>query len=151
MCTVENWSSGARFVSTGLLLVWILLGTYLLFVHNPLVGGGYLVIWVLQYVSCRYLACTRCYYYGKRCYMFGGDCAKLLFDKREPGKRMPDDAIIGIWWAVVTLFPVPFFVVWKSWWYLGVYLVVSLGWHAVHHFIACRCCRNTHCPLNAAG
>ena len=39
------------------------------------------------------------------------DCAKLLFKQREPGKRMPDDAIIGAWWAVVTLFPVPFFIV----------------------------------------
>ena len=83
--------------------------------------------------------------------MFGGDCARLLFHKREPGKRMPDDALIGTWWALVTLFPVPFFVVWGSWLFLAIYLVVSLGWHGIHHVIACKCCNNTHCPLNASG
>lgn len=151
MCTVENWSAGSRVVSTGWLLAWILLGSALLFAHHPMVGAGYLVIWVAQYVHCRYLACTRCTYYGKRCHMFGGDCAKLLFAQREQGKRMPDDAIVGAWWAVVTLFPVPFFIAWKSWWFLGLYLLVSLGWHGIHHFIACKRCKNSHCPLNAAG
>jgi hypothetical protein len=151
MCTVENWSTRSRVVCTGWLLAWILVGAYLLFAHQPWVGAAYIGIWVLQYVHCRYLACTRCHYYGKRCYMLGGDCAKLLFAQRKPGKRMPDDALIGTWWAVVTLFPVPFFVVWKSWVYLGIYLAVSLGWHGIHHLLACKVCMNEHCPLNAAG
>ncbi len=150
MCAVDNWPTGSRAISTGWLLVWILSGSALLGAHSPLVGAGYLLIWVLQYVHCRYLACTRCYYYGKRCHMFGGDCAKLLFAQREQGKRMPDDAIVGAWWAVVTLFPVPFLIIWKSWWFLGAYLVVSLGWHGIHHGIACKRCKNSHCPLNAA-
>lgn len=150
MNTVENWSGGARLLSTGWLVAWVLLGSYLLFAHHPLVGAAYLAICVVQYVHCRYLACTRCYYYGRRCYMLGGDCAKLLFKQREPGKRMPDDAIIGAWWAVVTLFPVPFFIAWRSWIFLAIFLAVALGWHAMHHVVACRRCKNTACPLNAA-
>ncbi len=149
MCTVENWSGGARLLATGWLLAWVAVGTYLLFAHSPLVGFAYLVVWAAQYVHCRYLACTRCYYYGKRCYMLGGDCAKLLFKQREPGRRMPDDAIIGIWWAVVTLFPVPFLILFKSWIFLAVFGVVALGWHGMHHLVACRRCRNSACPLNA--
>lgn len=147
---VEGWSGGARLLSTGWLVVWILLGSYLLFAQHPLVGAAYLALWAVQYVHCRYLACTRCYYYGKRCHMFGGDCAKLLFRQREPGKRMPDDAIVGAWWAIVTLFPVPFFIAWKSWMFLGVFLAVALGWHGLHHVLACRRCKNITCPLNAA-
>jgi len=99
-------------------------------------------------VSCRYLVCTRCYYYGRKCYMLGGDCAKLLFAPRPQEARQPDDALVGIWWAVVTLYPVPFLVRWKSWWSLALYALVALGWHIAHHFIACRRCKNTHCLLN---
>jgi hypothetical protein len=127
-----------------------LLGTALLAASNLVVGIVYLGLGIVQYVHCRYLACTRCYYYGKNCYMLGGDCAKLLFKQREQGARMPDDAIIGLWWAVITIFPIPFFVYWRSWVFLAVYLVISLGWHLSHHFIACRRCHNTNCPLNAA-
>lgn len=150
MSTVENWPRSARLLSTGWLLAWIVVGSYLLFTHRPLAGIGYLALWVVQYVHCRHLACTRCYYYGKRCHMLGGDCAKLLFEQREPGRRMPDDALVGLWWAVVTIFPVPFFIAWKSWPALAVFLCVAVGWHGLHHVLACKRCRNTSCPLNAA-
>ena len=84
----------------------------------------------------------------EKCYIFGGDCAPILFRRREAGRRMPDDALIGIWWAVVTLFPLPFFIIWSSWVPLAVYVGIAGGWHAMHHFIACKRCKNTSCPLN---
>ena len=79
MSTVENWSPLSRFISTGWLLVWVAVGTALLWTSSAVVGGIYLVLWICQFVSCRHLACTRCHYYGKKCYMLGGDCARLLF------------------------------------------------------------------------
>ncbi len=40
MNTVESWSGGARFLSTGWLVAWILGGSYLLFEHQPFVGAA---------------------------------------------------------------------------------------------------------------
>jgi len=150
MSRVADWPTGTRILSTGWLVAWIVLGTALLAAGSLVVAGAYLTLGIVQYVHCRYLACTRCYYYGRKCHMLGGDCAALLFERREQGARMPDDAIVGLWWAMITLFPIPFLVYWRSWGFLVAYLVISFGWHVLHHFVACRRCNNTHCPLNAA-
>lgn len=148
MSKVDDWSTGSRLLSFGWLIAWIVLGTVLLSVLSWITGAIYLGLFVTQYVTCRYLVCTRCHYYGRKCYMLGGDCAKVLFNKREPGPRMPDDALVGVWWAIITLFPIPFLILSNAWMFLITYLFISLGWHTMHHFIGCRRCKNTWCPLN---
>jgi hypothetical protein len=150
MRAVDDWSPKARFLSTGGLLAWVLVGSAALFEGSSTVGVAWLVLWVAQYIHCRYLACTRCYYYGRRCHMLGGDCAALLFARRPAGRRRLDDALIGAWWAIVTLFPLPFLACWRSWGMLVACLVASLGWQGLHHVLACRRCKNDHCPLNAS-
>ncbi len=145
---VDHWSNRSVAIATGILLLWVLTGTAFLQALHPAAGASYLLLWIAQYVSCRYLVCTRCYYYGKKCYMLGGTCASYLFKERQHGPRMPDDAIVGAWWAVVTLFPIPFFVAWGTWGFLLIYGIVALVWHALHYVLACRRCKNVTCLLN---
>jgi len=65
--------------------VLIAAGTIACWLISPVIGGSYLAFSVVMiYVVLRWLVCTRCYYYGKRCGAGWGLLASALFPRGRP-------------------------------------------------------------------
>jgi hypothetical protein len=130
------------------LSVWFLMGVSTIWAHNSLAGLCYLVLGPAAYVGYLYLACTKCPYYGKTCYMGGGSGAKLLFQARPGDYTLLDDLLIPILWIVVSAYPVYFLFRYRCWTGLVAYLIANLGFHIFHKRNICSKCLNVKCALN---
>lgn len=135
------------FYTTGL-LAWFFLGVISVGLYNPAAGICYLLLGPSAYVFYLYLACTKCPYYGKSCYMGGGQCAKRIFKRREGDYTLVEDLIVPALWIGVSAYPVVFLFYYGSYVTLLVYSIAALGWHAFHKRNICSKCSNDKCALN---
>lgn len=138
----------ARYINAALLALSVGLGTFALYVHNNLLPYIYLIFGLGVMVAHIYLYCTRCVYYGKECYIFGGLLAKRFFKGRHEGPMDPDDALIASLWFMLAMFPVPFLLYYQDLLLAGVYVLFFWGWFLAHSRTACLICDNTWCTLN---
>jgi hypothetical protein len=130
------------------LAVCILFGTFTLYVHNNLLPLIYLAYSICVIIAHTYLYCTRCVYYGKDCYIFGGRISKKYFKARHNGPMDPDDAITASLWMMVALFPLPFLLYYQDIILASIYLIFFWGWFYIHKSTACTICDNKWCGLN---
>lgn len=123
-------------------------GIFTLYVHNNLLPYVYFIFAVCVIIAHSYLYCTRCFYYGKDCYIFGGRLSKMCFKARRQGPAEPDDAITASLWFLLLMFPVPFLLYYMDLMLASVYVVLFWAWFFVHNHTACRICDNSWCGLN---
>ncbi len=137
-----------RLVNVPGLAICITFGTFTLYVHNDLLPVIYALFSVGVIFSHTYLYCTRCVYYGKDCYIFGGLISKSFFKWRHEGPKDPDDAILASLWLLVALFPVPFLLYYEDYLLAAVFTVLFWTWFWIHGLTACSNCGNLWCGLN---
>jgi hypothetical protein len=137
-----------RLVNIPVLAACILFGTFALFVHNNLLPLVYFVFSAGVIIAHVKLYCTRCAYYGKDCYIFGGLISKLFFRKRHEGPNEQEDALIASLWLLVAMFPVPFLLYYEDYALTAVFIVLFWGWFFLHSMTACSSCDNLWCGLN---
>ena len=136
------------FVNIPFLAVCITFGTFTLYVHNNLLPVIYALFSVGVILAHTYFYCTRCVYYGKECYIFGGLISKSLFKGRREGPKDPDDAIMASLWLMVALFPVPFLLYYEDYVLAAVFIALFWTWFLIHGLTACSNCDNLWCSMN---
>jgi hypothetical protein len=137
-----------RVVNIPALAVSIVFGTVALYIHNNLLPYVYFLFAVCVIMSHVRLYCTRCAYYGRECYIFGGLLAKGLFKARHKGPLDPEDAILASAWILLALFPVPFLLYYQDVVLAAIYILLFWGWFYAHGVTACANCENIWCGLN---
>ena len=130
------------------MMIWILFGTFTLYIHNNLLPYVQIFFAAGVIFAHTYLYCTRCFYYGKDCYIFGGRTSKIFFKGRHEGPLDPDDAIAASLWFFLAMFPIPFLLYYQDNLLLVIYTLIFLGWFYMHNNTACPKCNNTWCRLN---
>jgi hypothetical protein len=130
----------------GWLAGWIGFGILALYYHNSVLPYLYLALAAGTIASHLYLACTRCFYYGKKCYALGGLASAAIFKQRKEGPLDPDDAINASLWFLLTAFPIPFLIYYQDWVLVSIYVVLFSGWYAARKSNVCRYCKNEWCP-----
>lgn len=122
-------------------------GIFTLYIHNSILPYVYFIFAVCVIIAHSYLYCTRCVYYGKDCYIFGGRFSKVFFKARRPGSVDPDDAITASLWFLLAMFPVPFLLYYMDLILAAVYVGLFCAWFYIHNNTACRICGNEWCGL----
>lgn len=130
------------------LLTWFFIGVIAVGLRNPVAGLIYMLLGPSAYVVYLYLACTKCPYYGKTCYMGGGQCAKRLFKPRVGDYTLVEDMIVPGLWIGVSAYPALLLIYYRSWLAFLIYLVTALGWQIFHKRNVCSKCLNVKCALN---
>lgn len=142
---MEEWDKKTVVISTAWLVVWIGFGIFALYLHNLLLPYIYFVLAIAVYITHAYFACTRCFYYGKMCYILGGLISPRLFKARRQGPLDPDDAVVGTIWMILGAFPLPFLIYYQDWLLTFVYLSLTVGWFYYRKRIVCVKCKNAWC------
>jgi len=145
---VEQFSRLDIAIYLSWLLAWFLFGVLAVGFYNRVAGLIYLLMGPSAYVTYLYLACTKCPYYGRGCYMGGGQCAGRLFKQRAGDYTLIEDLIVPMLSSGVSAFPVLFLWYYRAWPALVVYLVAALGWQVLHKRNVCSKCLNVRCALN---
>jgi hypothetical protein len=135
-------------INLGWLAVWLGIGIFGLASHSLVFPYFFFGFSVAVLVAHLFLACTRCYHYGRGCYSFGGQLSKRIFSPRKIGPKEPDDSIQAALWFFLMMLPIPFLLYYQDWLWAGIYIVASFGWYIQHKFTACGKCQNEWCPLN---
>jgi len=138
----------ARLVNIVGLTICIIFGTFALYVHNNLLPYIYFAYAASVIIAHTYLYCTRCVYFGKDCYIFGGRISKMYFKARHQGPLDPDDAITASLWFILAMFPVPFLLYYQDYGLTALYVILFWGWFFAHSQTACWICANKWCKLN---
>jgi len=137
----------ARYFNVTLLALCIGFGYFALYVHNNLLPYIYVIFAAGVIFAHTYFYCTRCVYYGKECYIFGGLLAKRLFKGRREGPLDPDDSVTASLWLLIALFPVPFLLYYQDILLAVIYVALFWSLSYAHSFTACKICNNTWCAL----
>jgi hypothetical protein len=137
-----------RLVNVPGLAICVLFGTFTLYVHNNLLPFIYFLFAIGVVFAHTYLYCTRCVYFGKECYIFGGLISKYFFDGRHEGPSDPEDALLASLWLMVAVFPVPFLLYYEDYLLAAVSISLFWGWFFLHGVTACSSCDNLWCGLN---
>lgn len=145
---VQEFSRLDIAIYTTWLLGWFSIGVVAVGLQNPVAGLFYLLFGPAAYVFYLYLACTKCPYYGKSCYMGGGQCAKRLFKPRHGDYTLFEDLIVPTLWISVSAYPALFLIYFECWLSLVAYLASALGWQVFHKRNVCSKCLNVRCALN---
>ena len=140
----ENKTTATLFTSW--LIIWVIFGTFSLYSHNILLPYIFFFFAIAVYISHLYLACTRCFYFGKLCYIFGGIASHKIFKPRAQGPQDPDDSAVEALWLILGVFPVPFLLYYQDWLLLAVYAVLTYGWFYFRKRNICAKCENAWCP-----
>jgi len=148
---MSNWTARDCSLNIFGMIIWILFGTFALYVHNNLLPVIYIIFAVGVVIAHSYFYCARCFYYGKTCYIYGGILSKKLFKGRHEGPMDPDDAITASLWFLVAMFPVPFLLYYQDNLLIVIYTAIFLGWFYIHNNTACPKCDNRWCRLNKKG
>lgn len=135
---------------SGLMLIWFVLwtsvGVFSLYLHNLVLPYIYAAYVLLLCTSHLYLACTRCPYFGLPCYLRGGLLSKKLFKARREGSLEPDDSILAAAWLILGVFPIPFLIYYRDWFWAVVFAALASGWFYSRKRFICRRCENDWCP-----
>ena len=142
---MEDWDNKTVIISTSWLIAWVGFGTFTLYLHNILLPYIFFAYAVAVYIIHAYMACTRCLYYGKPCYMLGGLFSGRFFKARKPGPLDPDDAIVETIWMILAVFPLPFLIYYQDWLLILIYSILAGGWFYYKKRIICKQCKNTWC------
>lgn len=132
----------------GGLLLWFGIGVAGVMAYHLAAGVFYLALGPVAYLTYVYLACTKCPYYGVRCYMGGGQCAARLFRARQGDYTLFEDLLVPALWIGVSAYPVPWLFYYQAWALLALYLLCTLSWQIFHKRSICGKCRNVRCALN---
>ena len=143
---MEEWNKMTFVLSFSWLLVWIGFGAFALYSHNILLPYIFLACALAIYTANAYLACTRCYYFGKGCYILGGLFSSRIFKARRQGPVDPDDAIVGAIWFILGVFPLPFLIYYQDWLLALIYLAVTAPWFYYRKRVICSRCKTEWCP-----
>ena len=143
---MQEWTDKEIILGLGWLVVWVFLGFFSLYSHNLLLQYIYLIFALGNFASHLYLACTRCAYFGKRCYILGGRLAPSFFKQRAESPLDPDDAISSTMWFILGIFPVPFLLYYQDWILLLLYSALTYGWFYYRKAMFCTKCGNGWCP-----
>ena len=141
-----EWTQKDVVLGLGWFVAWVVFGTFALYSHNLLLPYIYIALAIANYFAHLYLACTRCVYYGKRCYILGGIVAPSFFKERAESPMDPDDAISATLWFVLGIFPVPFLLYYQDWVLLVIYSALTYGWFYYRKTMFCTKCENAWCP-----
>jgi hypothetical protein len=139
----------------------IFLGSSLLWIKSIPLCLIYLLTLIVTIITCRYLICTGCYYYGKLCPSYGFSYLALMFPKVENGP-FHGKAALTEYWIIFACALLPIISVAISW--LGivekysifeyamtvVYILLVLGADFVHKITGCNKCAIAECPLSMA-
>jgi len=141
---VFGWKEWLSFLP--LLVVYVVLGSYLIFLANPLLGYGYIAFIVFFYVGITsYLFCTKCPHYGQRCsYIFAGVLAKRLFKKREGDCSRLEKTYPAIALTLLLGSPIPFALD-KPVYLIAFLSIFILMFGIVKPFIVCYRCEYSSC------
>lgn len=143
---MQDWTDQEAYLTFGWFLLWVLLGTFSLYVHNLLLPYIYFIYAVTVYVGHLYFNCTRCPYLGKKCYLLGGVAAPFLFKEREEKPLEPDDSLSAALWFILGIFPALFLIYYQDWIFLAAYGVITYGWFAYKKHIMAKKCGDAWCP-----
>jgi len=143
---MEQYSNNEAAFSFVWFFIWVSVGFYSLYVHNLVLPYIFLATAIGTYASHMYLACTRCSYFGKTCYLAGGLVAPKFFKPRHQGPLDPDDSISATAWFILGVFPVPFLLYYQDWILLAAYSAITYGWYWHRKRAICKKCRNEWCP-----
>jgi hypothetical protein len=143
---MEGYGNKEAALSFVWFVLWVGIGTFALFAHNLILPYLFLGYAAGTYLSHMYLACTRCYYFGKACYLMGGLLAPKLYRMRKEGPLDPDDSISSTLWFFLGVFPIPFLLYCQDWPFLAAYTVLTYGWFFYRRKLICRKCKNDWCP-----
>lgn len=130
------------------LLVWYGFGVFTVGWYNLFAGIIYFFMGPTAYVTYLYLACTKCPYYGRRCYMGGGQCAKHLFKPRYGDYTFWEDLTVPVLWISISVYPPLFLFYYQGWLSLLVFCALTIGWQIFHKRNICSKCLNVKCALN---
>lgn len=148
MPPVDQFSRRDMAIYTTWLLAWFGFGAAAVGWQYVPAGGAYLLLGPCAYVVYLYLACTKCPYYGKRCYMGGGQCAQRLFKPRQGDYTLAEDLAVPALWIGVSAYPALWLLYYQRWLALVVYCALALGWQIFHKRQVCAKCLNVRCALN---
>jgi hypothetical protein len=143
---MREWTDSEIALGIGWFALWVLFGAFTLYAHNLVLPYLYLASAMATYYSHLYLACTRCVYYGKRCYLLGGIASPHFFKEREESPMDPDDSLSATAWFILGIFPVPFLLYYQDWVLLIIYSALTYGWFYYRKNIFCNKCENVWCP-----
>lgn len=145
---VQQYSQRDMRIYLPWLVAWYVVGATAVTWNNLVAGVVYFILGPVAYVTYLYLACTKCPYYGKRCYMAGGQCAQRFFKARSGDYTLGEDLVIPLLWLGVSIYPPVILFIYKSWWALVLFLVLALSWQIFHKQRICAKCLNVKCALN---
>ncbi len=143
---MEEWDKKTVIISMLWLIVWIGFGVFALYSYNTLLPYIFFASAVGIYIAHAYLACTRCFYFDKMCYILGGFFSSRFFKARREGPLDPDDAIVGAIWLILGVFPVPFLVYYQDWLFTLIYCILAGSWFYFRKRIVYAKCKNQWCP-----
>ncbi len=143
---MEEYTKKEAALSFVWFIFWVGIGVFALYVHNLVLPYIFLGYAAATYFSHLYIACTRCHYFGKTCYLMGGLVSPKFFKARKQGPLDPDDSISGALWFILGVFPIPFLLYYQDWLLLVGYSVLTYGWCVYRKKKICSKCNNEWCP-----
>jgi hypothetical protein len=158
MALLNEFTSKELLLNFPLLTLYLAIGFIGMFLENQIASFIYLLFIIFPfYLANRYVVCSKCYYYDKRCYMFGGKCSKALFKKREGNYTKLENAYVGIMWMLSIIIPIYWLAIpiYRSPSLMNIgllvaFLICSIGWQIVHLNSCCTRCKNFKCSMNRA-
>ena len=146
----EDWSRKDITVILGLYITQIAVAFYFL-ISALWLALIYLSLWIVFYAAIRWIVCTKCQYYGKRCILEGGRCATLLFKKREGVWTNLELNLVEVFWVIITLLPILGLYSLAKFYILALFLGTTLAFHFTRMKIGClKCKMRDACPNGRA-
>ena len=133
-------------IGLGWFLLWILIGSVSLWLHNLVLPYIYVAFAAAIYFAHLYLSCTRCCYFGKECYLLGGILSPKFFKERAETPLDPDDSISSALWFSLGVFPVPFLLYYQDFIWAIIYSAAAYGWFYWRKNYICKKCESGWCP-----
>ena len=148
----EEWGTGFVLLVTSLMILWLLVGVWVLSLSSILLAAIFAVLFASVLFSAFYLTCRHCYYYGKKCYLGVGLVVPFFFKKVE---ESASTSRATLWFAhllVALAYPL-LFIFWKnglpeSILYAAVYLAAPMTAIALVSRYSCPHCKQTSCLSN---
>jgi hypothetical protein len=134
------------YVGNLLMLIWLVLGVWVVFSSNVLMGVLYIVVISLSLIIVAYSLCTKCPCRFQSCaHIVLGRLTELL-PRRKPGRYMFWDRVGSVAY-LVGLHALPQYWLWQNKVVFALFWVLSAIVFLVLRFAACPMCKNEYCPL----
>jgi len=143
---MQVWTDREAYFSFAWFICWVMIGTFSLWAHNLVLPYMYIMYAMAVYLGQLYFCCTRCAYFGKKCYLLGGIAAPTIFAEREKKPIEPDDSLSAAFWFILGIFPALFLLYYQDWILFVVYSALAYGWFAYKKYDVGKKCGDNWCP-----